>query len=716
MNYIFRINGEEEVTQDQLTELKKRCASWNTGAGRFFEDRAYWDAKRRNAWGGQSGDGRHWDDEKGADDTQGIFNGAADSRMRLADDIITTKRDMLLGSLVLANVNFSGSGEKATAMKENLATLWSWLKDGMESQWVGSWVQLINWYLGDSPAVAMMGVTWRKDKWLAKRLVTMDQVAQSWMAREMARAVNPMEQQQVQQSVEGKIALVMEAGNLKLETGENDAEIQALAEAEYVLMTLTGCDKAEAKRSMKRIARNGSAYVVAEMPADEGVKLEPMRFGQDFIVADDCRDFKDFGMWFAGKWMTVEEIESQEDWDKDFKKKVIDQHGQNVLDNHIFATNVQDTQYRQVVYAYVVGVDAKGRKGKYQCVFGLDNEFTAYGWKLISGNAGKWPSVLFRREFDGSMVLDSRGVTELTCADEGLTKCMWDGAANNAMLGSLPAVLLKGHSVRNQLISPLKHIPVGVNDSVSYMQPPQYPTSTKLVADKLEQKAKDFHGVRYAGADPSKVANREMAEVIIFLSGVSDVIRRMIEICQEDGSEEFLARVTDDAGAPARLKLADIEGQFLVRVTMDPSNLDPEKLAEKGKVTAQLLQGIDKNNTINTETVVAEIMTSMYPALGSKIVKKSAAALTDELRDEANNYALIRTGVMPIMDTRGLWNYQARLGMYQQMLQENPAVFQDMAPDKAEMLGRWTAALEQQVTQFGENKQIGRTGVEGVQG
>ena len=29
---------------------------------------------------------------------------------------------------MLANVNFSGSGDKATEMKENLSTLWRWLR------------------------------------------------------------------------------------------------------------------------------------------------------------------------------------------------------------------------------------------------------------------------------------------------------------------------------------------------------------------------------------------------------------------------------------------------------------------------------------------------------------------------------------------------------------------------------------------------------------
>jgi hypothetical protein len=714
MDYIFRINGEGAVTSEQLGELKQRCANWDRGAGTFFESRGYWDQKRRCVWGGQSGDGRHWDDEKAAGDPQGIFNGAADSRMRLADDIISTKRDTLLGALMLANVNFAGSGDKATEMKENLATLWRWLRDGMESRWVGAWVQLINWYLADSPAVAMMRVSWMKDTWLGKRTVTLQEIGQAWIARELSRGGDEINEFDVTAMVEGKLAIAS-AYMGGMEEMADEAK-QAMAEAQAVLMALTGCDAGEATRKMKKIVAEGQASVVSEMTAAEGVKLEALRYGQDFIIADDCRDFADYGMWFAAKWMTVEEIEAQEDWDPEFKERVIAQAGYNVLNNGVHATSALETQYRQVVYAYVVGIDRKGRKGKYHCVFGSNDELTAYGWRLVSGNAGKWPAVLFRREWDGSLALDSRGVTELTCADEGLAKCMWDGAANNAMLGNMPPVILKGHSVRNQLINPLKHINVGVNDGVSYMQPPAYPASTKLVADKFEMKAKDFHGIRHKEADPSKVANREQAEVNIFLSSVSDVIRRMIEICQEEGSDAFISRVTDDAGAPARLRMADIDGQFLVRVTMDPSNMDPERLAEKGQVAAQLLQGLDKKGIIDTSPVVAEIMTSMFPALGSKIVKREAVAMQDELQEEAKNLGMIRNGVMPTMDTRGLWNYEARLGMYQQMQQENPAVFADMAQDKAEMLQRWVQALQQQVTQFGENRQIGRTGVEGVQG
>lgn len=69
---------------------------------------------------------------------------------------------------------------------------------------------------------------------------------------------------------------------------------------------------------------------------------------------------------------------------------------------------------------------------------------------------------------------------------------------------------------------------------------------------------------------------------------------------------------------------------------------------------------------------------------------------------------------MPQMDTDGRWNYEARLQFYQQMQQENPDAIAEMSPKSQEMLQQWIAALQQQQTQYGENAQIGRTGVQGV--
>ena len=48
----------------------------------------------------------------------------------------------------------------------------------------------------------------------------------------------------------------------------------------------------------------------------------------------------------------------------------------------------------------------------------------------------------------------------------------------------------------------------------------------------VRRKVKDYFGVRHKDADPTKVAITEQAEVSLFLSSASEVIRRMIEACQ----------------------------------------------------------------------------------------------------------------------------------------------------------------------------------------
>ena len=117
---------------------------------------------------------------------------------------------------------------------------------------------------------------------------------------------------------------------------------------------------------------------------------------------------------------------------------------------------------------------------------------------------------------------------------------------------------------------------------------------------------------------------------------------------------------------------------------------------------------------MDTTPLVSSMTVKMFPDVGPRSLRSAEAGAEDEQLDEARNLALIRSGVMPKMNTDGLWNYAARLEFYARLQQENPAAFADMAPDKMEMLTRWTDALAQQDTQFGRNRQIGRTGVEGV--
>ena len=69
---------------------------------------------------------------------------------------------------------------------------------------------------------------------------------------------------------------------------------------------------------------------------------------------------------------------------------------------------------------------------------------------------------------------------------------------------------------------------------------------------------------------------------------------------------------------------------------------------------------------------------------------------------------------MPQMNTEGGWNYAARIQFWQDLQANNPEAIATMSPTSQQMMQQWLEALNQQQTQFGENAQIGKTGVEGV--
>lgn len=710
---VFRLSGDGEVTREQLEQLKARCSVWNNRAKSFFQYRDQNERSRRCEWDGQSDDGRIWDDLNDGE-TRGLFNGASDLRLRWGDRITLDKQALLIGALALANVSISGTGPSAQRLAGNMMTLLGWMRRRMGARWMRAWLALTNWYVGDSPAVALMAARWTRERLLVSKSMTADELAELWAARESARAADEYEQAAALERVERALAALAEGP-------EAEGYAEALEQAAALLAEKSGADAREARRAVRRIAEEGAAEFAAEAEGDEGVELLARRFGDDFVLADNCRDFEREGLWFVPEWVGLEELETR-GWDEAFTEEVKAQGelpvltgdaGENAVTPAGEAGSGARTERRQVVWAYVTGVDAAGRKGRYVCVFGK-GERTAFGWQLLRGRKGRWPAALFQREVLGTWALDSRGVPELAAPDQGLAKALWDGAANNAMLGNTPPILAKGHNVRNQFVSPLKVIGMNVNEEFNYMRSPEFPATSMRTAELVERQCLDYFGMAHKESDPGLTASRMRAEVGWFLAQAGDVMRMMLELAQENASDALLAAVTDDAGAPANLRREDILGTFGVTLELNADDMDTQKVIEKAKAMGQIVLAMDRNQVVDTTPIVSSITLKMFPDIGPRALRSAEAGLSDELKDEAGNLAMIRAGVMPLMNTDGLWNYQARREMYARMESENPAVFADMGEDKRELLARWLGALEQQAVQFGSNRTIGRTGVEGV--
>ena len=338
-------------------------------------------------------------------------------------------------------------------------------------------------------------------------------------------------------------------------------------------------------------------------------------------------------------------------------------------------------------------------------------EGSAYGKRLVRTRRGKWDAILLRREVNSSNVIDAQGIAEEAAPVQGVAKVIRDGAANNAIVGAQAPLKVKGRNIKGMLMGPFRKITMGINDDVTFMQPPQFPAAADKQVDTIKSEFLQYEGV---GDGEHDASNQRQDIVSWWLAQMQELYRLLLEVTQDNASDETLAGITN-AHDIQGLRREDIAGDFGIKVVLDQNDLDNDKLIKKLQTFAQLVQPLDRNNALDTYPILMDAVRKLMPGVAAASMKTPGEMAAEDVKDEMQNFVQIKAGVMPQMDTEGRWNYQARLDFYRGLQEQNPAAFEEMGEKSREMLQRWMEALEQQAQQFGANAEIGRTGVEGVE-
>ena len=433
-----------------------------------------------------------------------------------------------------------------------------------------------------------------------------------------------------------------------------------------------------------------------------------------FLVAQGVRQEDAYASpWFRGEWVTEEQLRERiesDGWDPEWVEEELRYKGASFYDE---ATRPNDDvkDLCNIVWCYEAVTTDAGETVRWVTVLG-HADGSAFGQRAIRSRRGTWGVAFFRREVTGRNLLAARGLAALCAPDQGVAKEVRDMAANNAIVGSLPPIKAKGTRTRNAVIEPFSVINMGINDDLLWMQPPAYPAAAKETEERLKAELLAYVGVSDGQTD---VTERRQEEVNWFLRQFQDLFVLMVEAAQDHASDEALAGVTGE-GDVQGLRREDITGSFGITLRLDPRNLDNKALLDKVQAFAGVLQSIDRERAVDTLPVLRHVMRQLWPEVSGEAMRSPEQLTANDLEEEKQNFALIKAGVMPRMDTQGRWNYGARLQFYQQLQEENPDAIAEMSPVAQENLQRWMEALEQQNTQFGENAEIGRTGVEGVEG
>jgi len=657
--------------------------------------------------------GQHWSERRISTREEAAypFDGASDLRYRLADFLTNQRMCEAFTALMRSQVSFGAPGQALQREAAFCAQQWDAARRidlGME--WPVQNLLLANFLFGGGRGVAGLRIGWKRREERIPTRHTQAAVGAAWMAMVAAK--------------EGEAALsdaaaAFDAAMIDPGTGP-DGLVMILRE------TGLASSAGEARLAARQLRDSGVCETAVRTTVEDRATIQAMALGDTlwFPPETPVADLEAIGEYHLVEWHDragIRAMAARDRWNDEFTRELVGTDGGKGLNGRageaVFPiweiergssgneqvdrveANLMAGRY-QVVRSYVRAADREGVEGRYEIVWcpGIKGK-AARGLRMVREPHGRWPVQLYTAEVAGPHALDARGIPGLAAGMQQLGKISFDTVGNISMM-QLPPVVTKGNrDLGGIMIEPLGDIKLGLSGSVEFMKPPQVPVATIQFMKALSEWRDLFFGLPSATVPEQLWQNNQQTRVALYLLQSAETARRIVAHKVDRTPGEV---------RPEGLR----QGSYALPVAMrcDPREWDREYVAKVAETLSTTILPMDRRGELDLGPAVRSFVLAMLPQHAELITKDPETATPDELRDEQQSLLKIRSGFRPRIPEGGGADYAGRLNMYRQMLEGNPMVFDDMTPDKRQLLEEHLAALEQQTVQYGENREIGRYG------
>ena len=702
------------VSEETLTAIKASITSIKAdAASNVWARREINLATRFCIWDGQSDDGRLHKEDLGHNATP--YEGASDSRIRLADSIINEHVAEYQTAVRTMPVLTGVDGMDArTAGK--LQTFLKWL---ISSQWGQKYfddLELIaQWMSGDSPGAAVMGVYWRRERALKNQEIT----------------------------VEDFISMYQEV----LGEGEEVAQdlLNILSDPnriEELMMLISGIAPHLKTGRIKKIAKNLQAdgrssfpvpYVRVNIPVTEALRLY-----DDIFIPSNTVDIQRARIIHRREWLSLSEVREQaasDEWDPEFVKQLLGdgdigeetghesesgfgsewEYRAELNANMTYELNPYEGLY-EVITTYRQAVNDDGIPSIRVCKLSAFCDNTATDEEILDYQHGKYPFIWFARERLVKRLASSRGIPELVMTDQNSLKLIHDHVDNHVEVNTNPPAITPSGSPRYELsMGPYGQIRGNPRSEPKFITRPPFPkTALEHKADVRFQVA-EYFGRNREGVPDELVLTLRQTRINKFLSGVSGVLKMALQLSQQYLDAEQWQRVVGGAGVEQSDSIEEIQGMFDVTFSVDVRDWDMTMLIKKAEAMLKHIKPMDVRSTLQYDKIVDYFMVRFDPNLAEVAQVPVEAADAKEAEEERQNLIKMLNGLEPEMTEGGI-NANLRMQVLQQDLQprlENPAAFPPISPATQALIENRMKYLQFQGQQM-ENAQIGRMGTEPV--
>jgi hypothetical protein len=243
--------------KERLAWAKRELEAIETDGKSLWCDRLRLEEVRRCVWEGQHPDGRkHKDEDTGEEAFP--FEGAADNRLRLVDQIINEKAMLCVTAALRAPVVVRGMRSGNNGFGKRMETALKWI---MRNQWgseMMEWLMLLAQYReGDQPAAALAGVYWDRREALRLKRITIQELQALYLQMLQAR-IEPEVWPEVEREAQAYAEALPEELVAAVEKGEGGSALRLKATG-----VLQGMDRCLYKEHPGRAALQLAAWAVS---------------------------------------------------------------------------------------------------------------------------------------------------------------------------------------------------------------------------------------------------------------------------------------------------------------------------------------------------------------------------------------------------------------------------------------------------------------------
>ncbi len=663
--------------------------------GTFYRQRQDVNSKvRYTRWDGQSEDGKKHEKNIGVKPFP--FEGATDTRVRMAEDIINKEVRLMMTAWKNAKLKTAGKeitdGEKATKS----TTLLNWMVKTQMSP--------------NSQDETKLEAEYRQQN---GNYLTRIEWKQEWGTEQDEITVQEM------QELALEIPEVAELLELIFDGGLDEEAAQILGQIRPELT-----DK-KARKVIKELRENGIAtfdvpYLRVNRP--EWTALRSYRDVYYPTYVDDIQR----SPWIAErKYYTEEEVREKENsagWSKEFINRVLEYKGRVSLDQwstqdrnkfgRLFSYEETVEDQEDLFEVYHVYYKSNGEEEDigiyhYDMTY-FDPEVQSQPAELLNYDHGLYPFVVGRRDYTERGIIQSRGVGEICQTWQGEVKIQRDASADRTSLDMIPPMLVKSHRAG----TPIQFgsgVQIPVRDP-SEIQPLQLPNSLQNAELIIQQTWREVNS--YFGRDPEDPQGNQVYQqslVDSWLMEQQQKLEQTFQLMQQFMPDMQANIVMGGEIVPFEFSREEIQGKYDISVQFDVRDLDQEMVKERinGWTT---LKGMDSEGIVNMSPLITRIAAYIDPIGAQEIISSPQQAGQREAMKAQDVLTKIFAGIEPPPPDENT-AAQLQLQVIQNELQKNPQLMQRYQQDEIYqgMINTYLEQLQFQITQK-ENAQIGRTG------